>query len=217
MQRSKAGARAFRRRHSDDHEVRGLVGLQFLPVARPPRAVLRIRAFRHDALEAHALDFVVEEDAFLGDVIDEAQRTGPRKDVAQKALSFEQRQRAQVEILEGQDVEGLQGRGKSHRGRGHVRGASQLRPLLQSREARTSVVVEADEFAVEDQAREGQERRGARDLGIKLGGLAAPAIDEFALPVFDDHEQAIAVVLEFVDEVGIGERPFRVLREHEVG
>ena len=102
-----------------------------MPLRGPARAILRIGSFRHDALEAHALDFVIEEHAFRSDVIDKTERTRFGQHIAEKILPFEQRQGAKVEVLEGEDVERLQRGRESHRGRGDVGGSTQLRPLLE--------------------------------------------------------------------------------------
>jgi len=174
MQGPEARARALGRGHPDDHEVRDPVGLELQPVAAPPRPILRIRPLGHDPFETHAFDFAVEERAFSDDVIDEAQRPRFRKHVAQDAPALEQGQRPKVEILEREYVEDLEGGGRTHRGHRHVRGAPQLRTLLESRETGSRVVVETDQFPVQDQPGEGKERSGPGNFGIQIGGPAAP-------------------------------------------
>ena len=96
----------------------------------------------------------------------------------EQLLALEQRQRAQVEVLEREQIEREERRGQLDRGALDVDRRRQPPALLQAREARHSLRVEHDDFAVDDALVERQRLHGARDLREDLGVVVAVAGQE---------------------------------------
>jgi hypothetical protein len=213
LERAQVRARALGQRVADDGEIGGVLDADLQPRRRPPRDVRAVGALGHHALEPERLDLPPQREAVGLDVIGVANRARRWQHREEKALALRQRQSAQVEVLEAEQIERVEhDRVITHRGLDVAR-AQQQRPLLQAREVGPRVVVEHDHLAVEHEPGVGQERGGPRHFGVQLGCLRTPSIHKTALAVLDYDEQAIAVVLEFVEKRRIRETaPSRPLR-----
>ncbi len=99
-------------------------------------------------------------------MVGEADRPGRRQRPAQQLLALDERQRAQVVLLEAQQVEGVEADRVLDRGPLDVRPPPQAGALLQALEVGPRLGVEDHHLAVEDQAVVGQGAQGAGDLRI---------------------------------------------------
>ncbi len=134
----------------------------------------------------------------------------------EKLFADPERQRSQIEILEREKVEGKERRRQLDRGAFDLRGIVQRPPLLQPREARLAGVVEADDFAVDDDLVERKRVESARDFR-KDGRIVVPlARDERRLAARLTGDQAIPVELELEDPVVARERLLGRLGQHRL-
>ena len=216
MQRAEAGAAALRLREPDHHEVGDALGAQLQPVGRAPGPVRRVGALRDQPFELEPADFPVEGLALLGDVIDVAYRPGARQQLLQQALPLHERQRAQVEALERDQVERIQRRGQLECRALDVGGAALLGPPLQPLEARAALRVEHDDLAVDHQVTERQRRERAGDVGIDGDGVAALAVLQMRRAALARRQHAVAVVLQLEDPSRVAERLLRRLGQHQL-
>ena len=189
----------------------------FSQLGERPGLVRGVGLLRHDALEAHAADRVVEGLALRLDVIGVAHRSGLRQQLLQDALALHEWQRPQVEVFEGEQVEDEERRRQVDGGARDVGGALQERAALQPLKARPRLVVEHHHLAVEDDAVVRQAAQRTRDLGEGRGRIGAAPEDELALVPVAAGEDAVAVVLQLEDPVLARERRVAGFREHQPG
>ncbi len=91
--------------------------------------------------------------AVLLDVLRIAQRPDRRQQRAQRLLALGERQRAQVETVEGEQIERVERARQLERRTLGVRAAREAAALLEQREARDAARVVDDHLAVDDEAR----------------------------------------------------------------
>ncbi len=213
QQRAEALAALLRRQVADDDEVVRLRGVDLDPVGRTLADVRRRGALADDALEPHALGFVEHRFALALEVLRVAQRAGHRQQRAQRGLALDERQRAQVEVLEREQIERVDAGRQLERRARDVGAARQSPALLQQREARQAARVEHDDLGVDDELRERQRRDDLGDLRKRRGEVVAGARVELDLAGTFLGEQAVAVVLELEHPLRVRERLAR-RREH---
>jgi hypothetical protein len=149
-------------------------------------------------------------------VVHVAQGSRPRQQHAEQALALEDGQRPEVEVLEGHQVEKVEGRGQLDGGPLDVGGPLQEGSALEPLEARAGLLVQADHLAVHDQVREGQGGHGPCHLGEDAGCIVAPAIEKAGLFALGGRHHPEAVVLQLEDPAGVGEGLVAGLRQHEL-
>ena len=206
QQRTEALAALLRRQVADDDEVVGLRRVDLDPVGRALADVRRRGAFADDAFEPQALGFVEHRFSLALEVLRVAHGTRDRQQRAQRGFALDERQRAQVEAVEREQVERVEARRQLERRARHVGAARQAAALLQQREARQSALVEHDDLGIEDELLERQRGDDLRDLGKRRREVEAGARVELRLAGAPFREQAIAVVLELEYPARIGKR-----------
>ena len=165
QQRTEALAALLRRQVADDDEVVGLRRVDLDPVGRALADVRRRRALADDALEPETLGLVEHRFSLAQEVLRVAHGTRDRQQRAQSGFALDERQRAQVEAFEREQVERIEARRQLERRARDVGAARQAAALLQQREARQSALVEHDDFGIEDELRERQSGDDLGDLG----------------------------------------------------
>ncbi len=148
-------------------------------------------------------------------MVEVAHRPRPGQERLQQALPLDEGQRAQVEALEAEEVEGEVGGRRLEGAPLDVGGPALLRPPLQPLEARAALVVQDHDLAVEDEVAERQGGHRPRHLRVEGRRVAPAAVDELRPPALAAGEDAEAVVLELEQPRGVRERLLRRLREHE--
>ena len=203
-------------------EIGSVYDTHLQPRAAAPAHVDRVGAFRHHPLQPHR-DYVPEHRlALLGNVVRVAQGARARQHVAQQGLALQEREPAQVVVLEGEQVEGVAGRRQRHRRPRDVPLALQSAPLLDHLEGRKPGGVVHNHFAVEDHGSVRQLFQRQCDLGEDPGQVVAVARDQPGRtpPPPRLCQQPIPVVLDFEYPPGPRERrvaPLRVHHLHRVG
>ena len=138
VERAETDPAALGRRHADDREVGRPFGSQLHPGRRAAADVAGVAVLGHRALEAHGRHLLEEGLALFLDVVRVAERSGRGQDLRQQGLPLHEGQRPQVRPLEGDEIEGEQGRGPAHGGLFDVDRAAEQGPRLQSGEARSA-------------------------------------------------------------------------------
>src|SRR5262249_15137796 len=105
---------------ADDREVARAVGADLQPVARAPGPPdppaprdprLRVDPLRHQPPEPVPLDLAEERLAGAADVVGEAERPGLGEEAGEEVFPLGERERPEVPLLEGEEVEEEEGRG----------------------------------------------------------------------------------------------------------
>ena len=213
---SEPAARASGLGVADHDEVAAAIGADLEPVGRAAAAIRRVGALGHDPFQPELLDLGVQCLAVGREVLRVAQRTRGGEQLLQYLLAALERQRAQIEILEPEDVEEKQRRGTLHGPPLDVGAARGFRAILEALEVGMSGVIEDDYFAVQHDVFVGQRRDGARDFGEARGEIMAVAADQLGGAVLPRRADAVAVELQFEHPPRLRERLLPRLGEHQL-
>src|SRR5439155_18217354 len=104
LQRTEMAPAAFRLGEADDDEVARAVGFDLEPLRRPSSMVGASGVLGDDTLEAERVHLREERGAVALDVIEETNRAEFRNGVREDALALDERERSQIESVEGGHV-----------------------------------------------------------------------------------------------------------------
>src|SRR5262245_58338849 len=148
-------------------------------------------------------------------MIGEAERARTGEDLAEKSLALDEGESSQIIALYRKEIENVSGRGMLDDATLDVQGPRQLRPLLQSLEARPAVLVEHHDLAIHDQLLEGQRSDGSRDFRKRGAHFVAATVEEASFAALAREKHAISVVLELEKPLLARKRLLAGLREHQ--
>src|SRR5207237_9792580 len=102
VHRAESGARSFALAETDDREIANAIDADLLPVAKTPAAVRRLRAFGDDAFQPQLAHAGKQSATAAFHVIHQTDGSDRRNQPRQESFTLDQRQRAQVELFEGE-------------------------------------------------------------------------------------------------------------------
>ena len=111
VERAERRPPALRLRVAHDDEIIRSVRPDLPPLRGTTPAIRRVGPLADDALEVHPLDLGKQSFALLLEVLGAANGPRLRHQLLEDRLALDERQRAQVVVLEAQNVEGVVGRG----------------------------------------------------------------------------------------------------------
>ncbi len=159
QQRAESVSAVLRGQEPHDDEVVGFRGVDLDPILRALAHIRRRGALADDALEPEPLGLDEHRLAVLGDVLGVAQRPDRRQQRTQRVLALDERQRAQVEIFEGEQIERVERARQLERRALGVRAPRETAALLEQREAWDAARVVDDHLAVDDEPLDTATRR----------------------------------------------------------
>ena len=145
-----------------------------------------------------------------------ADGAGGRHHLAQQLLPLEERQRAQVVSLAGEQVEGVEDRRQLHRRGVDIGLATQVDPLPEPPKARLLVGVKHDQLAVEDERFVGERADHLGDLREGGGRVTPSPVAQPRLAVAAAGDQPVAVVLQLEEPAGLREGIVGRLGQHQL-
>ena len=135
----------------------------------------------------------------------------------QHGLALRQRERAQIEPLQRQQIESIERGRQLHGGAQDIVPLRETAALLQSLETRPPLVVVNHHLPVQDEIVVRERLDGVRDFGKDGGEVVSVTGQEHGLAraAFPSTEKAVPVVLQLEEPVGIRERVVPCLRKHQ--
>src|SRR5687767_2262782 len=173
LKRTHMSTTALWRGETNDHEIASRLGFYLQPVRRASLSVGTISFLGDDALESQRHHALHECLTLAFDVIEYSQRSELRDDSRQELLSLEEREPAEIEILESQDIERIERRRQLNRRVTYIYSSGQPSAPLKVREAGKTFFVANDHLAVDDTLVDRQCFHCARDLR-KNGRVVVP-------------------------------------------
>ena len=145
-----------------------------------------------------------------------SQRAQVGQQQAQEALSLGERERAQVPVLESEQIEAEQGGGQLLHRALEVARRGEQRALLQPLEARAAGVVEHHDLAVEHDLVDRERAQGGGKIGVHPRRIGPAAVVDHRAPLLAPGDGPEPVVFQLEDPARIAERPRLHLGEHRL-
>ena len=165
VHRAESGARSFALAETDDREIANAIDADLLPVAKAPAAVRRLRAFGDDAFQPQLAHAGKQSATAAFHVIHQTDGSNRRNQPRQQSFTLDQRQRAQVELFEGEQIEEEERRRQLGRCTLDVPRRGEQRALLQPLENRPPGFVQHRDLAVGDESIGRKREQRARQIG----------------------------------------------------
>ena len=149
-------------------------------------------------------------------MLDGADRSRRGHQAQQQLLALDQRERSQIVVLEGEQIEKEQRRGQLGGGLIHVSRRRQQRALLQPLEDGPAGIVQHHDLSVGDESFRGQREQRARQVGKYRGRVRAAPVEDSRTGAVPADDGAKPVVLQLEQPLGIVERIAARLGEHRL-